>query len=65
MDRLFLCLERHCLKMSTEHVRNNTDRVEPKYWDKNLLQSHVFLHHISYMERLRTETISPRFKVGD
>jgi len=29
------------MKMSTDHVRNNTDRAEHKYWFKNLLQSQV------------------------
>ena len=24
-----------------EYVRNNTDKVDPKYWDKNVLQCHI------------------------
>jgi len=37
--------------MSKESVRNNPDRVAPKYWEKKLL-----FYNISVMEYLRTET---------
>jgi hypothetical protein len=45
------------MKMSIERVRNNTDRVELKYCDKNLVQSHIFSTTYSSWNVLETNAI--------
>jgi hypothetical protein len=60
IDRLFFWYERHWMKMSTEHVRNNTDRVELKYRDKNHLQC-----HISFTTYTRRKFLKPNPSLRD